>query len=173
MTTIVKFSELKIKIMLQIINLMLISLMISLCIVQTESSSEPVSARWSVSSPGIRDNSSHHCLLLSANLSIILVHPGEDVRNMTEDVRRLHWKIEVPNEAEARGVCGDMEAEISLHWEDGEEENVVNLVVAKNGRLADLTGVFARFYLHSRYMIKLVTDNFVVFDLRRVLGCTK
>ena len=155
MTTIVKFSESQIKIMLQIINLMLISLIISLCIMQTESSSEPVSARWSVSSPGIRDNSSHHCLLLSANLSIILVHPGEDVRNMTEDVRRLHWKIEVPNEAEARGVCGDMESEISLHWDDGEEVNVVNLVVAKNGRLADLTGVFARFYLHSRYMINL------------------
>ena len=140
--------------MLQIVNFLFISWMTtSLGMSQTVPTSEPVSAHWSVTSAADNNGngSHHHCLLLSANLSIILVHPGEDVRNMTEDVRRLHWKIEVPHDADARGVCGDVESQISLYWEEGDEEdNVVNMVVTRNGRLAELTGVFARFYLHSR-----------------------
>jgi len=165
--------------MLKPVNFLFISwMMTSLCMSQTIPTSEPVSALWSVSSAG--DNGSdHHCLLLSANLSIILVHPGEDVRNMTEDVRRLHWKMEVPQYADARGVCGDTESQISLHWEDREEEeNVVNMVVTRNGRLAELTGVFARFFLHSSWhevtsTMQKLELNSLSWPHRYCLSCMK
>ena len=73
---------------------------------------------------------------------------------MSEDLRRLHWRLAVPSSASSRGECGDtgLQAEVSLHWsEAGGESNLLNLVVTRNNRLADLTGVFARLHLHSKY----------------------
>ena len=101
-------------------------------------------AQWTISD----GNFSQPCILFTGNLSVIFVHEGEDVETMSEDVRRLHWRINVPQGAHARGHCADQQAELSLHWSEGGEKNLVNLVISKKERLADFSGVFAR--LHHR-----------------------
>ena len=116
---------------------------------------EPQAALWSVrTNAGEEDGGAEHCLLVSGNLSVIFVHRGEDVRTMSEDLRRLHWTKMVPNEAQVSGECGDLSSEVSFHWSetrDGEtNRNLLNLVITRNNRIADLTGVFARLYLHSK-----------------------
>ena len=103
-----------------------------------------VEAQWTVSD----GNSSQPCILFTGNLSVIFVHEGEDVETMSEDVRRLHWRINVPESAHARGHCADQQAELSLHWSKDGDKNLINLVISKKERLADLSGVFAR--LHHR-----------------------
>ena len=75
---------------------------------------------------------------------------------MTEDMRRLHFKKEVPRRAEANGHCEDQQTEINLRWRDKDGEgkypqhNLLNLVVTKKGRLASLTGVFVRLHHQGR-----------------------
>jgi len=125
----------------------------SLCAGHAVATPSSVAALWSVRPALAADVTSPPCLLMAANLSVVFVHPGEDVRQMSEDLRRLHWRLAVPSSASSRGECGDtgLQAEVSLHWsEAGGESNLLNLVVTRNNRLADLTGVFARLHLHSK-----------------------
>jgi len=126
--------------------------------------STPVSAQWSVTGTS---NSSNPCLLLSANMSVIFVHEGEDAETMSEDVRRLHWRTSVPGEARARGHCSDQQAEVSLRWRgEWEHKNLINLVFSSNQRLADLSGVFARIHVHSkRYEL---TSSMKQFDKKHL-----
>jgi len=91
---------------------------------------------------------SGHCLLLSGNFSVIFVHKNENPEFMSEDMRRLHFSIEVPQEAEANGHCEEQQSEVYLRWL--EDSNLLNLVVSKNGRLASLTGVFVRLHHQGR-----------------------
>ena len=103
---------------------------------------EPQAALWSVrTNAGEEDGGAEHCLLVSGNLSVIFVHRGEDVRTMSEDLRRLHWTKMVPNEAQVSGECGDLSSEVSFHWSetrDGEtNRNLLNLVITRNNRIAD------------------------------------
>jgi len=93
------------------------------------------------------------CLILSGNFSFIFVHEhqNENPEFMDEEMRRLHFRLEVPNEAEANGHCGDQRTEINLSWRDPVKNlNLLNLVITKNGRLAGLTGVFARLHQQER-----------------------
>jgi len=91
------------------------------------------------------------CSIISANFTFIFVHRNENPEFMSEDMRRLHYRVEVPSEAEADGHCGDQQNEITLHWKDSSgDRNLLNLVVTKKGRLAGLTGVFARLHLQNR-----------------------
>ena len=113
------------------------------------SSSSSVSAEWSVGREDV--NSTEPCLLVSANLSVIFVHEDEDVETMSEDVRRLHWRLSVPSQAGAGGHCSDDQAELSLHWSSERgDKNLINLVITRNQRLADLSGVFARLHLRNK-----------------------
>jgi len=112
------------------------------------------------------------CLLLSGNISIVFVHPGEDLHSMSEDVRRLHWRMTVPDDAASHGVCGEAKTEVSLTWRQEDREgwndgkNLINLVVTKNFRLAELTGVFARVYLNSKKYE--LTSNMQKYDEERL-----
>ena len=109
-------------------------------------------AHWSVVSDQVSGGASvsFPCLLLSANISVVFVHPGEHLKNMTEDVRRLHYKKTVPHTARSSGVCGDTQTEVSLSWSDHDDVNLINLVISRNNRLAHLTGVFARIYHQTK-----------------------
>ena len=114
-------------------------------------------ALWSVqTSDEAEAGVSEHCLLVSGNLSVIFVHRGEDARTMSEDLRRLHWTKKVPSEATVSGECGDLSSEVSLEWSEEREDtgetnhNLINLVITRNNRISELTGVFARLFLHSK-----------------------
>jgi len=114
-------------------------------------------ALWSVqTSDETEAGVSEHCLLVSGNLSVIFVHRGEDARTMSEDLRRLHWTKKVPSEAIVSGECGDLSSEVSLEWSEVREDtgetnlNLINLVITRNNRISELTGVFARLFLHSK-----------------------
>ena len=118
---------------------------------------EGEAALWSVmTSDDTEAGVNEHCLLVSGNLSVIFVHRGEDARTMSEDLRRLHWTKKVPNDATVTGECGDLSSEVSLEWSEVREDtgeknhNLINLVITKNNRISDLTGVFARLFLHSK-----------------------
>jgi len=112
------------------------------------------------------------CLLMSGNISIVFVHPGEDLHSMSEDVQRLHWRMKVPDDAASYGVCGDAKTEVSLSWRHEDKErwnegkNLINLVVTKNFRLAELTGVFARVYFNSKKYE--LTSNMEKYDEERL-----
>ena len=122
---------------------------------ETEEDPAGSAALWSVISDQVSAGASgpHPCLLLSANISVVFVHPGESLKNMSEDVRRLHYKKTVPHTARSSGVCGDTQTEVSLSWSDHDDDddvNLINLVISRNFRLADLTGVFARIHLQTK-----------------------
>jgi len=102
----------------------------------------PLQAEWSVGPD---------CSIISANFSFIFVHRNENPEFMSEDMRRLHYRVEVPSEAEADGHCGDQQTEITLSWKDSSgDRSLLNLVITKKGRLAGLTGVFARLHHQDR-----------------------
>jgi len=87
-----------------------------------------------------------YCLLASGNFSLIFP-PVQDQGSPLAVQVNTTWAV--PNNASAQGVCGDHSSELNLRWldEDTAEENLLNLVITKMGRLAGLTGVFTR--LHS------------------------
>jgi len=79
------------------------------------------------------------CIIASGDVRIRLVVAGE-MENVTVDE-------EIPaGEVTVDGECGDDEAELKLVWPDelSGEDNMLNLVVSRNGRLAGLTGAFVR-----------------------------
>ena len=58
--------------------------------------------------------------------------------------------MDIPKDAEAHGNCQDQQTEVTLRWRggEGEDRNLLNIVLSKKGRLVDLTGVFVR--LHEK-----------------------
>ena len=68
----------------------------------------------------------------------------------------MHWTKKVPSEATVSGECGDLSSEVSLEWSEVREDtgeanlNLINLVITRNNRISELTGVFARLFLHSK-----------------------
>ena len=101
-----------------------------------------------------------HCLILSGNFSVIFVSESPEL--MQEDMKRLHWRVDLPQEAEAHGTCQDQQTEVSLRWRggEGEDRNLLNIVLSKKGRLVSLTGVFVR--LHQEGRRHELTSNMAV-----------
>eukprot|EP00092_Neocalanus_flemingeri_P022118 GFUD01023994.1.p1 GENE.GFUD01023994.1~~GFUD01023994.1.p1 ORF type:complete len:281 (+),score=56.88 GFUD01023994.1:73-915(+) len=111
-----------------------------------DSQSLLTSSQWSVITPDGQANSGH-CLLASGNFSLVVQqqseadNPMDDRLLMPVTVNRT-WVV--PDNASARGVCGEQSSEIDLTWRDQAtgEENLLKLVITRKGRLAGLTGVF-------------------------------
>jgi len=99
--------------------------------------------QWSVRNLEVTNG---HCLLASGNFSLIFPSVQDQGSPLALQVNTTRA---VPSNASAQGVCGDQSSELNLRWldQDTAEENVLNLVITKMGRLAGITGVFTR--LHS------------------------
>ena len=97
--------------------------------------------QWSVPTPaGIDD----YCLLLSGNFS--LTFPPVQDNLLTLPGNNNTWVV--PGSASPQGVCGDQASELNLRWmhQVTGDENLLNLVITRIGRLAGITGVFLRLH---------------------------
>ena len=112
------------------------------CLCRSQALSMTVTVpQWSVpTTVGIDD----YCLLLSGNFSLIL--PPVQDNLLTLHGNNNTWIV--PSSASPQGVCGDQASELNLRWMDEAtgDENLLNLVITRIGRLAGITGVFLRLH---------------------------
>lgn len=154
----------------------LIPLLTLACMCSAQDLSETLltTAQWSVRTP---ENNSNHCLLASGNFTLVLPNMNEDKTAMVQ-VNRT-WVV--PANATAKGACGELSSELSLHWLDevSGKQNVMNLVISKVGRLAALTGIFTRLHtgadkkeeIEMSGQIDLKDFNTLVWPIRYGLSC--
>jgi len=153
----------------------LLPLLSLVCMCSSQDLSETLltTSQWSVRTP---ENSSNHCLLASGNFTLVLPQMNEDKTSIVQ-VNRT-WVV--PKNATAKGICGELASELSLHWLDAAsgKKNVMNLVITKVGRLAALTGIFTRLHtgagkeeIEMSGQIDLKDFNTLVWPIRYGLSC--
>jgi len=144
-----------------------------MCSSQDLSQTFLTTSQWSVRTTV---NSSNHCLLASGNFTLVLPQINKDNTSMAQ-VNRT-WVV--PENATAKGACGELSSELNLHWLDEAtgKENVMNLVISKVGRLAALTGIFTRLHtgankaeIEMSGQIDLKDFNTLVWPIRYGLSC--
>jgi len=119
-----------------------------LCKSQKVDQDDLTTSEWSVLSPDGQSKSGH-CLIASGKFSLVVEVSTSENTTLVEDregVQLVNRTWVVPESASAKGVCGEDSSEINLHWPDPDtgEENLLNFVVSRRGRLAALTGIFTR-----------------------------
>jgi len=130
--------------------------------------------QWSVpTTTGIDD----YCLLASGNFSLVFPPLQDNLLSLPGNNNT--WVV--PSSASAQGVCGDQASELNLRWMDKatDDENLLNLVITRIGRLAGITGVFMRLHTgpDKRGMKEMsgefdVTDiNTLAWPIRYGLSC--
>jgi len=131
-------------------------------------------AQWSVETT-VGQTQSGHCLLASGNFSLVVLERSED-DSVVDQINRTWVVPEVATVKE--GQCSEQSSHIVLHWhdEDTGEENLLNLVISRKGRLAGLTGVFARLFPDSNKLemsVQLDFKDFITlaWPLRYSMSC--
>jgi len=168
--------------MILLILLVLVSVLYD-CKSQNVASEDPSlpTSQWSVLTQEGQAKSGH-CLIISGKFSLVVEVTSENA-TLVEDsasVQPVNRTWVVPESASAKGVCGEDSSEINLHWpdEDTGEENLLNLVISRRGRLAALTGIFTRLNygnvkIEMYRQIRFKDFSSLVWPIRYGLCCQK